>query len=59
MAALLRRFYGCAQQVPFPEAIIDTVVGDQVMASTFPTFNAASRVSRYPASWSTTPIASC
>ena len=36
VAALLRRFYGCAQQVPFPEAIIDTVVGDEVMALDLP-----------------------
>jgi adenylate cyclase len=32
VAALLRRFYGCAERVLFPEAIIDKVVGDQVMA---------------------------
>jgi adenylate cyclase len=32
IAALLRRFYGCAERVLFPEAIIDKFVGDQVMA---------------------------
>jgi adenylate cyclase len=32
VAALLRRFYGSAERVLFPEAIIDKVVGDQVMA---------------------------
>jgi adenylate cyclase len=36
MADLLRRFYGCAERVLFPEAIIDKVVGDQVMALYLP-----------------------
>ena len=36
MAALLRHFYGCAERVLFPEAIIDKVVGDQVMALYLP-----------------------
>ena len=36
MAALLRRFYGCAERVLFPEAIIDKVVGDEVMALYLP-----------------------
>lgn len=36
VAALLRRFYGCAERVFFPEAIIDKVVGDQVMALYLP-----------------------
>lgn len=36
VAALLRRFYGCAERVLFPEAIIDKVVGDQVMALYLP-----------------------
>lgn len=35
-AALLRRFYGCAERVLFPEAIIDKVVGDEVMALYLP-----------------------
>jgi adenylate cyclase len=32
----LRRFYGCAERVLFPEAIIDKVVGDEVMALYLP-----------------------
>ena len=36
IAALLRKFYGCAERVLFPEAIIDKVVGDQVMALYLP-----------------------
>jgi len=36
VAALLRRFYGCAERVLFPEAIIDKVVGDQVTALYLP-----------------------
>jgi adenylate cyclase len=36
VAALLRRFYGCAERVLFPEAIIDKFVGDQVMALYLP-----------------------
>jgi adenylate cyclase len=36
LSLLLRRFYGCAEGVLFPEAIIDKVVGDQVMALYLP-----------------------
>jgi adenylate cyclase len=36
LSFLLRRFYGCAEAVLFPEAIIDKVVGDQVMAIYLP-----------------------
>jgi adenylate cyclase len=36
LARLLRRFYGCAERVLFPEAIIDKVVGDEVMALYLP-----------------------
>ncbi|MFI5040296.1 MAG: adenylate/guanylate cyclase domain-containing protein [Acidimicrobiales bacterium] len=36
LSHLLRRFYGCAEGVLFPEAIIDKVVGDQVMAIYLP-----------------------
>ena len=36
IAGVLRRFYGCAERVLFPEAIIDKVVGDQVMALYLP-----------------------
>lgn len=28
----LRRFYGCAEQALFPEAVIDKLIGDEVMA---------------------------
>jgi adenylate cyclase len=36
IAGILRRFYGCAERVLFPEAIIDKVVGDEVMALYLP-----------------------
>jgi adenylate cyclase len=36
VSKLLRRFYGCAERVLFPQAIIDKVVGDQVMALYLP-----------------------
>lgn len=36
LSRLLRRFYGCAEAVLFPEAIIDKVIGDQVMALYLP-----------------------
>lgn len=36
VAKLLRRFYGCAERVLFPQAIIDKAVGDQVMALYLP-----------------------
>ena len=32
MAKLLRRFYGCAESSLFPEAVIDKLIGDEVMA---------------------------
>src|SRR5215218_2584128 len=32
MTRLLRRFYGCAESTLFPEAIIDKLIGDEVMA---------------------------
>ncbi|MEA2125820.1 MAG: adenylate cyclase [Solirubrobacteraceae bacterium] len=35
-SALLRRFYGCAEKVLFPEALIDKVIGDEVMALYIP-----------------------
>ena len=34
---LLRRFYRCAEDVLFPEAVIDKVIGDEVMALYLPT----------------------
>jgi adenylate cyclase len=35
---LLRRFYGCAEDTLFPEAIIDKVIGDEVMALYIPAY---------------------
>lgn len=32
VSALLRRFYACAEEVLFPEALIDKLIGDEVMA---------------------------
>ena len=32
VTGLLRRFYGCAESTLFPEAIIDKLIGDEVMA---------------------------
>lgn len=37
-SALLRRFYACAEEVIFPEAIIDKLIGDEVMALYLPMF---------------------
>jgi len=36
VSVLLRRFYRCAEDVLFPEAIIDKVMGDEVMALYLP-----------------------
>jgi len=38
VSALLRRFYGCAERVLFPEAVIDKLIGDEVMALYLPPF---------------------
>ena len=38
VSTLLRRFYGCAEKVLFPEAIIDKLIGDEVMALYLPPF---------------------
>ena len=38
VSALLRRFYRCAEDVLFPEAIIDKLIGDEVMALYLPMF---------------------
>lgn len=38
VSALLRRFYGCAESVLFPEALIDKLIGDEVMALYLPPF---------------------
>ncbi|HET7653784.1 MAG TPA: adenylate/guanylate cyclase domain-containing protein [Acidimicrobiales bacterium] len=35
-SALLRRFYACAEAVLFPEALIDKLIGDEVMALYIP-----------------------
>src|SRR3954468_22716612 len=35
-ATLLRRFYRCAEEVLFPEAVIDKLIGDEVMAIYLP-----------------------
>jgi adenylate cyclase len=37
-SALLRRFYSCAEHVLFPEALIDKLIGDEVMALYLPSF---------------------
>jgi adenylate cyclase len=37
-SALLRRFYACAERVLFPEAIIDKLIGDEVMALYLPMY---------------------
>lgn len=37
-AALLRRFYGHAERVLFPEALIDKLIGDEVMALYLPIY---------------------
>ena len=31
-AGILRRFYGCTEEILFPEAVIDKLIGDEVMA---------------------------
>ena len=35
-AGILRRFYGCAEDILFPEAVIDKLIGDEVMALYLP-----------------------
>ncbi|MCW3067398.1 MAG: family 3 adenylate cyclase [Solirubrobacterales bacterium] len=37
-SAVLRRFYGCAEDVLFPKAVIDKLIGDEVMALYLPEF---------------------
>jgi len=36
VSALLRRFYACAEDALFPEALIDKLIGDEVMALYLP-----------------------
>lgn len=38
VSVLLRRFYACAEDVLFPEALIDKLIGDEVMALYLPMF---------------------
>src|SRR5262249_20752273 len=38
VSALLRRFYRCAEEVLFPEALIDKLIGDEVMALYLPIY---------------------
>ncbi|HWI96685.1 MAG TPA: adenylate/guanylate cyclase domain-containing protein [Solirubrobacterales bacterium] len=38
VSVLLRRFYACAEDVLFPEAVIDKLIGDEVMALYLPMF---------------------
>ncbi len=38
VSVLLRRFYACAEDVLFPEAIIDKLIGDEVMALYLPMY---------------------
>lgn len=38
VSALLRRFYACAESVLFPEAMIDKLIGDAVMALYLPMY---------------------
>ncbi len=33
VSVLLCRFYGCAEDVLFPQALIDKLIGDEVMGS--------------------------
>jgi adenylate cyclase len=35
-AGILRRFYGCAEDILFPRAVIDKLIGDEVMALYLP-----------------------
>jgi adenylate cyclase len=38
VSVLLRRFYGCVEKVLFPQALIDKLIGDAVMALYIPMF---------------------
>lgn len=38
VSILLRRFYACAEDVLFPEAVIDKLIGDEVMALYLPMY---------------------
>jgi adenylate cyclase len=43
---LLRHFYACAEDVLFPEAVIDKLIGDEVMALYLPMYGASRRPRR-------------
>ena len=45
---LLRRFYRCAEDVLFPQAVIDKVIGDEVMALYLPTMKRDVPLDRVP-----------
>ncbi len=46
VSQVLRRFYRCAEDVLFPDAIIDKLIGDEVMALYLPDVRAASTMAR-------------
>ena len=48
VSELLRRFYRCAEDVLFPQAVIDKVIGDEVMALYLPMLK-ATRIEDVPA----------
>ena len=48
-SALLRRFYRCAEDVLFPDALIDKLIGDEVMALYLPDVTARSTRDEVPA----------
>jgi adenylate cyclase len=45
---LLRRFYRCAEEVLFPEAVIDKLIGDEVMAIYLPSMRRGYEVEDVP-----------
>jgi adenylate cyclase len=46
VSVLLRRFYACAEEVLFPEAVIDKLIGDEVMALYLPMYGGMDDVAR-------------
>jgi adenylate cyclase len=48
-AGLLRRFYRCAEDVLFPDAVIDKLMGDEVMALYLPALKPAIALDEVPA----------
>jgi adenylate cyclase len=47
-SAVLRRFYGCAEDVLFPNAVIDKLIGDEVMALYLPDLKRGFSVEEVP-----------